>query len=145
MSGKHRYTTTAQHDTRWPVHFMSVLVMLTFLAACGRMQRAAPSTGSDGYTVTLATEPAATEVGQSIVVVTLKDGTGKPVDNAQLTIEGNMTHAGMVPVTGQVAESRDGIYRVPFEFTMSGDWLLDVVFAVQGGQTVTRRFPVSVR
>ncbi len=111
---------------------------------CGRAQNAAPET-QDGFTVTFATEPAAPAVGEGTVVVTLADASGHPVDNAQLAVEANMSHAGMTPVNAAATGSQDGVYRVPLAWTMSGDWFVDVQFTLPDSQVVARRFPVNVR
>jgi hypothetical protein len=114
------------------------------LAACGRAQQANPTT-RDSFAVTLATDPAPPVMGDAAVAVTLHDAAGQPVDGAQLAVEANMSHAGMVPVMGQANASRDGVYRVPLKWTMAGDWYVDVKFTLPDGQIVTRRFPVSVQ
>jgi hypothetical protein len=145
MRDHHWQLATAQRRSGWAVCFIRLLVTLVFLAGCGRVGRAAPPTRDDRYAVTLATEPAQPALGRSVVVVTLKDTAGKPIDGAQLSVEGNMSHAGMVPVTGHTQNSLDGVYRVPLEFTMAGDWYLDIVFTLSDGQTVVRRLPMIVR
>jgi hypothetical protein len=121
-----------------------VFVLMCALASCGRMQRANPTT-QDGYTVTLAVEPSPAAMGPATLAVTLEDQTGQPVDGARLDMEANMSHAGMVPVLASTAESHAGLYRVPLQWTMAGDWYVDVNFTLPGGQHVTRRFPVQVR
>ena len=59
-------------------------------------------------------------------------------------IEANMSHAGMMPVMADSAAGKDGVYRVPLNWTMGGDWYVDVKFTLPDGQTITRRFPVHV-
>jgi hypothetical protein len=66
------------------------------------------------------------------------------VDNAQLAIEANMSHAGMTPVMADGAAGKGGVYRVPLTWTMAGDWYVDVKFTLPDGQTITRRFPLQV-
>ena len=121
-----------------------VLVCMGSLADCGRIQHATQD-GEDGFAVVMTTEPATAAVGQSLVVVTLRDPAGAPVESARLNIEANMSHAGMVPVMGRVDGGPGGVYRVPMTWTMAGDWYLDVKFSLADGQIVTRRFPVSVQ
>jgi len=147
---------------------LSVLVLLgaalaLTLAGCGRMQQADPTT-KDNFSVTLATDPAppvATDgavangaVANGTVIVTLRDAAGQPVEDAQLALEANMSHAGMTPVivdgastdgasTGS-ADGKDGVYRVPLTWTMAGDWYVDIRFTLPDGQKIARRFPVQV-
>jgi len=114
------------------------------LAGCGRAQHANPVT-QDNFGVTLSTEPATPIVGDGLVIVTLHDPAGQPVNDAQLAVEANMSHAGMVPSTGNASVGDGGVYRVPLSWTMGGDWFVDVKFTLPDGRTVTRRFPVSVQ
>lgn len=118
-------------------------MLLVLLAGCGRMQKAEPA-APDSYAVTLATAPASPIVGNGEVTVTLHDAAGKPVDNAQLAIEANMSHAGMTPVLADGATGKDGVCHVPLTWTMAGDWVVDVKCTLPDGQKITRRFPVQV-
>jgi hypothetical protein len=108
------------------------------------MQQADPTT-QDAYVVTMVIEPSPPAVGPGTVIATLKDDAGRPVDGARLEIEANMSHAGMVPVLASTAESHAGVYRVPLQWTMGGDWFVDLKFTLPDGSRVARRRPVSVQ
>jgi hypothetical protein len=58
--------------------------------------------------------------------VRVTDASGQPVNDANLNIKGDMTHAGMVPVLASTQNGVDGIYTTPFEWTMSGDWIVTI-------------------
>ena len=133
---------TALRDRRGAVCLLGV-ALLVLLTGCGRVQPADPVT-PDSYAVTLATVPVPPVVGDGEVTVTLHDAAGQPVDNAQLAIEANMSHAGMTPVMADGATGKDGVYRAPLTWTMAGDWVVDVKFSLPDGQKITRRFPVQV-
>jgi YtkA-like len=133
----------------WPLsrvfHLMVLLIVLPFaLTACGRMESAAP-TADDGYTVTMVSQPEAPSVGPGALTITLRDPAGAPVENATLAVVGNMSHAGMVPVTGVVQSSAGGAYKVAIDWTMSGDWYVDVTAQVPDGEEIVRRFPIRVK
>jgi hypothetical protein len=132
----------ALRDRRGAVCLLGVALLL-LLAGCGRAQQANPAT-PDSYAVTLTADPAPPVVGDGVVIVTLRDAAGQPVDNAQLAIEANMSHAGMTPVMANSAAGKDGVYRVPLTWTMAGDWVVDVKFTLPDGQKIIRRFPVQV-
>ncbi len=125
---------------------LSLILLLATLAlvGCGRAERRSPET-KDSFTVTFATDPAPPAIGPGAVILTLHDATGRPVDDARVTIEANMSHAGMVPVNAEATGGQDGIYRVPLRWTMGGDWYVDVRFTLPDGQVVGRRFPVVVK
>jgi YtkA-like len=123
---------------------LGAVVLLVLLAGCGRIQRT-DSAPSDAYVVRMVTEPSPPAAGAGTVVATLTDPAGRPVDGARLEVEANMSHAGMVPVLASTTESRTGFYRVPLQWTMAGDWTLDLVFTLLDGSRVVRRYPVSVK
>ena len=51
----------------------------------------------------------------------------KPLENAEVTVRGDMTHAGMAPVEQTAKAIGNGRYQLEaFHFTMSGDWVLSI-------------------
>jgi hypothetical protein len=123
---------------------IGAVLLLVLLAGCGRVQRT-NSAPVDAYVVSMTIEPSPPAVGPGTVVATLTDPEGRPVDGARLEVEANMSHAGMVPVLADTAESHAGAYRVPLQWTMAGDWSVDLKFTLPDGARVVRRFPVSVQ
>jgi hypothetical protein len=112
-------------------------VSLFWLAACSR-PGAAPS---DPYQISLIPDPAGYP-GQ-VMRVQITDDTDAPVTDVTVSLEGNMNHAGMVPVlTESVLDeadgTTDGVYTIPFSFTMLGDWIVSVKVTPQDGEMVTR-------
>lgn len=126
-----------------------ILPLLTFIAAgilpaCGRIQTDHSSRSGD-IRIELAVEPAQPAVGSAALLVTLTDASGRPIENARLEIEGNMTHAGMTPVLAEVSHGSNGRYQAPFEWTMGGDWIVTVKATLADGQIISRQFPVTVK
>lgn len=95
--------------------------------------------------MTMVSQPEAPSVGPGLLTITLRDPVGAPVENAVLAVIGNMNHAGMVPVTGVVQSSAGDMYQVAIDWTMAGDWYVDVTAQTPGGQEIMRRFPIRVR
>lgn len=118
-------------------------VLLALSAGCGRMQPAG-SAPQDGFTVTLAAQPATPVVGEGTLVVSLRDPAGQPVTGARLQVEGNMNHAGMKPSFGTVRAAEGGQYTVVIPWTMAGDWYVDVKATLADGRSIARRFPIAV-
>jgi predicted small lipoprotein YifL len=107
------------------------LALLSTLTGCG-MQNSAPPTADPDTSLTV--QPDALAVGETLLMITLADSSGQPIDGASLTIVGNMDHAGMMPVERESDQSTDGHYRVPFEWTMGGGWLVTVTAQLPDGQ-----------
>jgi hypothetical protein len=123
---------------------VATCILLCAGSSCGRMQPGDPTT-QDKYQVTLTIQPSPAIVGPSVLAVTLKDDAGQPVDGASLEVEANMSHAGMVPVLASAAASQAGLYRVPLQWTMAGDWVVDLKFILPDGRRVVRRHAVGVK
>lgn len=94
--------------------------------------------------MTLDVQPSPPVVGDGQLVVTLTDPAGRPVADARLTVEGNMSHAGMKPSFGTVTAAADGRYTVAIQWTMAGDWYVDIKATLSDGRVIGRRFPMTV-
>jgi len=82
-------------------------------------------------------------------VIAVMNAEGQPVSDAQVSVEGNMNHAGMAPImAGPVNDDADGTsdghYQLPFQFSMLGDWILTVTVLQRDGSTVTKDLDVTV-
>ena len=87
-------------------------------------------------------KPQPPRVGKAVVVVTLAEPGGAPIEGASVSVEGNMSHPGMQPVYIKTKEISPGRYEAPMNFTMGGDWFLTVTASQTDGSTVEKQFPV---
>ena len=133
-----------------PGRFLTGLFLLLILAlaltACGSPTPADPAAGQPDLSVSLTAPDGPT--GQTLQV-TLTDKDGAAIIDAKVGLEGNMNHAGMVPVlaapvTDEADGNTDGIYHIPFAFTMRGDWIVTVTITQADGTTFTQDFDLSV-
>jgi copper(I)-binding protein len=119
-----------------------ILVALVFVS-CQRSERASEGDNGD---VQIVLQPMPAE---ETLVVILADSSGAPITDATVALEGNMNHAGMIPVladaTGDDTDGRaDGHYRLPFTFTMLGDWIITVTVTQADGSSFSRNLEVRV-
>jgi hypothetical protein len=117
-------------------------LMLLILTACG--QQSAAMTSTVDVDITLQVEPEPLSVGESTLLITLTDSSGSHVDGAKLQVHGDMDHAGMTAVNGEANESADGVYRVPFEWTMGGGWMVTVTAQLPDGNEISKTFEFFV-
>ena len=115
---------------------IAALLAALGLAACGPPQEVARDVA-----VELRFDPPP-RVGDTTCTVALAGPDGTPVAGATVEVEGNMNHAGMVPVFGEAAEAAPGIYETPFEFTMGGDWFVIVRAELSDGRTLEETLDV---
>jgi len=108
---------------------------------CSRRDAASPV-----VTVEHAVSPEPPKVGPATVILKLADTAAKPVPGARITVEAEMSHAGMAPVFEEASETGPGEYRAHLKFAMAGDWVILLHIRLPGGQTLERQFNVdSVR
>jgi hypothetical protein len=77
--------------------------------------------------------------GDLTVAVTLVDSLGEALSDAQVRIEGTMTHPGMQPVLVDAVESMPGRYEGAMSLSMGGDWILIMEATLPDGRSVRRQ------
>jgi hypothetical protein len=121
---------------------LAMAVVLLLGSGCGWESRNASSSNTQ---ISLTAIPYPAAVGQSRLVIHLTDLAGEPISDAELSIKGDMTHAGMVPVLAEVqGGDAQGYYNVPFEWTMAGDWVVTIEAMLNNGTRARKRFDISV-
>ncbi|HEX2907448.1 MAG TPA: FixH family protein [Phototrophicaceae bacterium] len=123
--------------------FGFLLVLLVVLVAGCRQQNPTPTSESK-LGIDLAVNPDPAQVGKSMLIITVTDAAGQPVNDAAVNVRGDMSHAGMAPVLAEVKGGADGQYSLPFEWTMGGDWFVTVTVTLPDGTTASQRFDLSV-
>jgi hypothetical protein len=94
--------------------------------------------------ISMRVEPEPLAVGDATLIITLTDASGAPVDGAALNVHGDMDHEGMVPVIRETSDSANGEYRVPFEWTMGGGWIITVTVSLPAGGQLSDTFEYFV-
>jgi len=102
-------------------------------------------TGDTGLALDVVLSPTPPAVGPARLIISLEDSTGAPIDGATIVVEGNMSHAGMVPVIDTAQAEGPGRYGISgFRFTMAGDWVLTLHATLQDGRWVRTQKPTNV-
>ena len=128
---------------QWFTIVSLVLVGLLVLSGCQR-ESAEEAGGDAAINIDLRTEPDPPMMGEATLYVTLEDAGGEPIHDASVSIRGDMDHAGMVPVIRDVEGGEAGVYTVPFEWTMGGDWIVTVEVMLADGTEVSETFDLAV-
>jgi uncharacterized lipoprotein YajG len=124
------------------LRFLILLLVITMIGGC-RQQNSSAIPDTD-FNVTLAVEPDSLMVGDATLVITVNDASGAPVNDAKIAVRGDMDHAGMTPVFAEIDSGTDGKYRVPFQWTMAGDWTVEVTVTLANGEKVVKAFDAVV-
>jgi hypothetical protein len=119
-----------------------MLALIFFLLPTACNGRNSQQTNNDDIRIIVAVD--STSVGETSLLVTVTDKEGTPIDNATVSVKGDMSHAGMVPVLAEAANGENGIYEMPFEWTMGGDWIVTVEVTLPDGRSATQQFNYSI-
>jgi hypothetical protein len=121
--------------SRWTKWWLAVLLLV--LAGCSRGGKDLPDVAMD-----LIVEPQPPQIGLARITISLADAGRQPISGARVALEGNMSHAGMVPVFAQASEVTPGRYQADLEFTMGGDWFILVRADLPDGRSMERKVDV---
>jgi hypothetical protein len=87
--------------------------------------------------------PQPARVGVVTITFTLADADTKAVAGAHITIEADMSHAGMSPVFAEAREIEPGRYQSQLVLGMAGDWVILLHGALPGGEKFEQQFDVK--
>lgn len=128
------------------MHKYMLLIGLSLLLLLGiGCARASQQDDSADVQITMTAIPFPPHIGESRLVIQVADEMGSPIDDAHLSVKGDMTHAGMTPVLAEVdGGGKAGVYTIPFEWTMAGDWVVTVDLQLPDGTKAQERFEMAV-
>ena len=86
--------------------------------------------------------PQPARVGPFVVSVALTDAATHPVAGAKISVEADMSHAGMSPVFSETKEVEPGRYQSTLSLGMAGDWVILVHGTLPNGEKLERQFDV---
>jgi len=115
------------------------MLLLLMTAAC--RQNTAPPPTEIAVNIALAIPETPPVPGADTLTITLTDAANQPISGASMSVVADMTHAGMTPESGTGAETEQaGVYTVPINWTMSGDYLLTITAVLPDGTTAEQVF-----
>ena len=121
-------------------HGLTALFALVVLACAACRQQQISTTD-----IQLELTATDTLVGETTLVVAVKDKHGKPIENpGTLSVRGDMNHAGMAPVFAEAETAIDGIFTLPFEWTMGGGWIVEASLTLANGDVASQTFHYEI-
>ena len=119
---------------------MAACVATGSAAGC---RRAADADTAKDISVQERISPQPVRVGDATIAIQLADASGRPVTQAKISVEGDMSHPGMSPVFGTAIEISPGIYTTHLDFNMGGDWVVLSHIVLPDGRKMERQIDVS--
>jgi hypothetical protein len=117
---------------------IGLCVCLVFAQACRRQ-----SDPLSNLSIAHKVSPQPPHVGQVTITLSVYDASEKPVSGARINLEGNMSHAGMVPVFADAREMEPGRYLSTMELSMAGDWYVIAHVTLSDSRKVDHQFEIK--
>ncbi|PIY69144.1 hypothetical protein COY90_02160 [Candidatus Roizmanbacteria bacterium CG_4_10_14_0_8_um_filter_39_9] len=109
----------------------------------GRFVTGSPNISSTSG-ISLSTNPDPLQPGPATFLIEVKDKNGKPVDDAKVSYDLNMTTMNMGPQQGDATPQGNGRYSAVGRMTMRGPWRVSAKVTMPDGSVENRDFTVDV-
>jgi hypothetical protein len=111
---------------------------------------AAPPTEAAQFDIAFRAQPDPPTTGENVFDVTVKDRSGQPVSDAEVSVQlfmPAMPTMNMPAMRNEVKlpHASGGVYRGPGQVLMSGTWDVTVTVKRAGGEIGSRKFPLVAR
>lgn len=94
--------------------------------------------------ISLSTDPNPLRPGKATFMIDVKDKNGKPVDNATVSFDLNMTAMNMGTQRGDATSQGNGRYSAAGSISMRGPWRVRTTVKMPDGSTENKDFTVNV-
>ncbi len=126
------------------MRILIVLIVVLVAAGCRANPTPSAATAVQAAQIDLSADPQPLTVGEGQLNVTVtKDN--QPLAGLNLTVRGDMTHAGMKPVLGSAVTDAQGKAAIPFRWSMGGDWIVTVTVTLMDQSQVSQEFDLTVK
>lgn len=94
--------------------------------------------------ISLSTDPSPLRPGKATFMIDVKDKSGKPVDDATVSFDINMTAMNMGTQQGNATAQGSGRYSAVGNMSMRGPWRVRTTVKMPDGSTENKDFTVNV-
>lgn len=102
------------------------------------------SVSGSNSAISLSTDPNPLRPGQATFMIDVKDKEGKPVDNATVAFDLNMTTMNMGTQQGNATSQGNGRYSAVGRMSMRGPWRVRTTVKMPDGSIENKDFTVNV-
>ncbi len=127
------------------LRYLNLLLLIFALLIPGCTRQSSVGKQATAVSVDLNFKPNPPVVGEGMIYLEVRDQNGQPIKDLDIQVKGDMTHAGMTPVFGTSTDEGKGRYSIPFEWTMAGDWILQIAADLPDGRLLNRSFEARVQ
>ena len=123
---------------------VGAIAILGFKVMSAGNSSSVSGTTSGGANISLSTEPNPLRPGPATFMIDVKDKNGKPVDNATVSFDLNMTTMNMGTQQGNATSQGNGRYSANGNMSMRGPWRVSTTVKMPNGSSESKDFTVNV-
>ena len=116
--------------------FTFLTIFTIFLTACGETGTPEATSDTNALAIRVETLPTPARVGDVEIILTIEDSMSNPVTGAIVSVYANHTDMSGMDMTGMATEQGNGSYAILANFSMSGNWLLEVSVKTDGNSDI---------
>jgi hypothetical protein len=121
-----------------------LIVIVAGLAYFSMTLSSSGTSGGQSDRISLSTDPDPLRPGKATFIISVKDAAGKPVDNAKVFFDLNMTAMNMGTQRGDAISQGNGAYAASGNMSMRGPWRVSTKVTMPEGSVISRDFTVNV-
>jgi hypothetical protein len=122
--------------------FVCAVGMMFFVASLQSNGCSKSSSAANDIVFSWESEPKPLRVGPNTFTIKLAGSRGEMLADAHVSLEGDMSHAGMSPAFGEAKEVAPGQYQGKLDLNMRGDWILLFHITLTDGRTLDRQVKI---
>lgn len=120
-------------------------IMVIFVIIMGlRVLSSSPEESANDQ-ISLTTNPDPVRMGPATFIITVKDTKGKPVKDATVSFDLNMTEMNMGTQQGTATSQGDGTYAATGRLSMQGPWRVSTQVKMPDGKVMNKDFTVNAQ
>ncbi|MFA5770669.1 MAG: FixH family protein [Patescibacteria group bacterium] len=123
---------------------LAIMIGITAFFGWNVMSTSNSETSSNGGGISLSTNPNPLQPGPATFFIDVKDKNGKPVNNATVTFDLNMTAMNMGTQQGNATSQGNGRYSAVGNMSMRGPWRVKTTVTMPDGSVENKDFMVNV-
>src|SRR5580658_9208046 len=123
--------------------FVSAVGVMLFVANLQANGCSKSSSAPNDSVFTWESDPKPPRVGPNTFTIKLAGSDGKMLAGAHISLEGDMSHAGMSPAFGEAKEVTPGQYQGKLGLNMRGDWIVSFHIVLTDGRTFDRQVKIQ--
>ena len=121
-----------------------IVVGIVVSFGSGALSSSIANRGSKSESISITTNPNPLQIGPATFLIEVKDTEGKPVDNATVFFDLNMTTMNMGTQQGNATSQGNGKYAAAGRMSMRGPWRVSTKVTMPDSSVINKNFTFDI-